>query len=466
LAEAVNPRKTVPELGGKLDLECLRGQDRNESTGDVKSERSEQAELPPPTRLEFSDVDRPLRRDSKTLKKLEFNFRKNKHQDQSPELDADAARFCYTDCKHQFWNPEKFSLLYGTPVWEQSSHAQRVKLNQLYWVAYYSQIISAEIATIFFNQTSAAALYGIEDFRLVCDTLDLESAQERAHIAAFKKISEDFEVEVFGERIFTYPMRTPFAETMIFNSSHLMQKFWRNMQLRAFTLLSSERAFIGCQYFTVRGIRTLNGKLVQHQLAQFHIKNPDKDSSPIPSRVSYYHFMDESFHFNSSNIIGHDVLRLLRPPNRFERWVANQSLRGMQRDHTAFSSAINGIFWYDPALYDAIYKVLRSPIFAMSRDEALQMMEKSFCHDSVGTQESFRTRNLALDSYQEYVSDLAHIDRSNREMLLMKRNSVEKHLANNQAEMRQFYKRIKNNGDLLSRRQSSRTAIAGAGQPV
>ncbi len=36
-----------------------------------------------------------------------------------------------------------FSLLYGTPLWEQADSGQRVKLNQLYWVAYYSQIISA-----------------------------------------------------------------------------------------------------------------------------------------------------------------------------------------------------------------------------------------------------------------------------------------------------------------------------------
>ncbi|MFH7029315.1 MAG: hypothetical protein ACHBN1_28960 [Heteroscytonema crispum UTEX LB 1556] len=43
-------------------------------------------------------------------------------------------------------------------------------------MAYYSQIISAEIATIFFNQISAAGLYAPEDFRLVCDTLDLEFA--------------------------------------------------------------------------------------------------------------------------------------------------------------------------------------------------------------------------------------------------------------------------------------------------
>src|SRR5689334_2367313 len=114
--------------------------------------------------------------DQKTLRKLDLNYRKNKTQDNTAAMDQLAREFCYADYKDDYWNPPQFSLLYGTPLWDGASQSQRIKLNQLYWVAYYSQIISAEIATIFFNQTSAAGLYSIEDFRLVCDTLDLESA--------------------------------------------------------------------------------------------------------------------------------------------------------------------------------------------------------------------------------------------------------------------------------------------------
>jgi hypothetical protein len=161
--------------------------------------------------------------DEKTYKKIQLNHRKNKEQDNTERLDEAASRFKYDDCKDEFWNPETFSLMYKTPLWDQSSPAQKVKLNQLYWIAYYSQIISAEIATIFLNQTCAAGLYGLDDFRLVCDTLDLESMQERAHIHAFKKISEDFEAQVFGERLFTYPMRTPFCETMLFKDTKKTQ---------------------------------------------------------------------------------------------------------------------------------------------------------------------------------------------------------------------------------------------------
>src|ERR1700755_3128167 len=160
-------------------------------------------------------LDTSLLDDQKTIRQLDLNYSKNKAQDNTAAMDQLAREFCYADCQNDYWNPLTFSLLYGTPLWDGATESQRIKLNQIYWVAYYSQIISAEIATIFFNQTSAAGLYSIEDFRLVCDTLDLESMQERAHINAFKKISEDFELAVFGERLFTYAMRGPFVETMI-----------------------------------------------------------------------------------------------------------------------------------------------------------------------------------------------------------------------------------------------------------
>ena len=386
--------------------------------------------------------DKSLFDDAKTLRKLELNYRKNKQQDNTPTMDALAADFRYEDCKDQRWNPEQFSLLYGTPLWDAATEEQRTKLNQIYWVAYYSQIISAEIATIFFNQTSAAGLYSLEDFRLVCDTLDLESAQERAHINAFKKIGEAFEEPVFGERLFTYAMRGPYVETMIHANTNRVKEFWRWMQLHAFTLLSSGNAFIGCQYFAVRGVRTLNGKLIQHQLSQFYSKSQDKENAAIPAKISYCHFLDESFHFNSSTVISHDVLQSLKLPTKFECMVANRALSGSQRDHYHFSTAINGLFWYDPALFPKIYKILRSPLFAMNDHEAREIMTDCFTKDSDGLQRSAKSRQIAIDSYREYLSDLDYVNRENKEMAIMRRNSIDKHLETNRRELQKFFRNL------------------------
>lgn len=330
----------------------------------------------------------------KIYRKLQINHTRNKQQDHTALLDEAAQAFCYDDCKEEYWNPEEFSLLYGTALWEQASPSQRVILNQLYWVAYYSQIISAEIATIFFNQTSAAGLYAQEDFRLVCDMLDLESSQERAHIDAFRTVSRQTELALFGKPIFTYPMRSPFTETMIYADTNALKTWWKRLQLQYFGLISANNTFLACQYFTVRGVRTLNGKLVQHKLSNYYQKHPDQAHAPIPAKISYYHFMDESFHFNSSTILAHDVVTCLEPPTKFERLVANLGLQGCQRDHYHFSAAVNGIFWYDPALYPAIYQVLRSPLFAMEDTEAKAMMQRCFTEESEGLHRSYQTLSL------------------------------------------------------------------------
>src|SRR5262245_22989265 len=204
---------------------------------------------------------RSLLDDASACRKLEVNLRRNREQDHTAAIDDAAQRFRYEDCRNEYWNPESYSLLWGTPLWQQASAAQRVVLNQLCWVAYYSQIISAEIATIFLNQVAAAGMNTLEDFRLVCDNLDLESRQERAHINAFKRVGEEVEHTLFGERLFTFPMRGLYDHTMVFADTSAAKAFWRRLQIQAFTVMSSNNAFLGSQYLLVRGLRTLNGKL-------------------------------------------------------------------------------------------------------------------------------------------------------------------------------------------------------------
>lgn len=390
----------------------------------------------------FQKQDRSLLDDNRTLQKLNLNYRKNKEMDQTEKMDLAAAKFRYEDCRGEYWNPEEYSLLYGTPLWQQASASQRIVLNQLYWVAYYAQIISAEIATILLNQTSAAGLNTLEDFRLVCDTLDLETSQERAHINAFKKVSEGTEEALFGERLFTYPMRSMFTETMIFQDTSRAQKFWKSLQLRAFAMLSSGNAFLGCQYFTVRGLRTLNGKQVQHSLSKYYLDHPNKDASPIPSQISYFHYMDESFHFNSSGIISHDVIHSLKPPTSFERMVANKSLFGCQKDHFNFSIAIKGIFWFDPALFRTIYKLLRSPIFGMSDEEAKKMIGECFTKESDALHQSHRFHQTAVESYKAYLAPLAYVSHENKEMSLMGQSTLQGYLKTNRNAFEKFVRSV------------------------
>lgn len=359
-------------------------------------------------------------------RKVQINLQRNQAQDQTAKLNQAAQDFCYADCRDIFWQDQEFSLLYGTPLWEQSSPSQRLILNHLYWVAYYSQIISAEIATIFFNQTSAAGLYALSGFGQICEMLDLESAQERTHIATFQQIATQIEAALFGQRLFTYPMRGPFLETMIFAQSNWFKQAWKRLQLQSFGLLSADNAFLACQYFTVRGLRTLNGKLIQHQLSHFCQTQPTL--APIPSQVSAYHFFDESFHFNSSTMIGQEVIQCLPKPTKFEQWVANLGIRGCQQDHRHFSVVINGIFWYDPALYQVIYRLLRSPIFALEHHGAMQMLGQCFGQETDGLHRSFQTHQQAKVAYQRYLTGLDYVWPSNREMRIMEQAAIADYL--------------------------------------
>ncbi|MEM7796274.1 MAG: P-aminobenzoate N-oxygenase AurF [Cyanobacteria bacterium P01_C01_bin.118] len=372
-------------------------------------------------------------------RRLEINYQRNQKQDHTQLLDKAGQAFNYTNCSDSYWNPEEFSLLYGTPLWDQASAYQRTVLNQLYWVAYYSQIISAEIATIFFNQTSAAALYAHEGFRIICDMLDLESSQERAHIAAFRTVAEQTEQALIGQRLFSYPMRGPFTETMIFSDTNRLKRWWKRLQLQAFGLISASNSFLACQYFTVRGLRTLNGKLVQHQLSRHHQNSPDQEESPIPSKISFYHFMDESFHFNSSTLLSHEVIQCLAKPTRFETWVANLGIRGCQQDHKQFSVAVNGIFWHDPALYLKVYELLRSHLFSMDETEAKQMMTACFTQESDGLHRSYATHQEAMASYQAYLEPLDYVWSSNREMTIMQQASVEGYLKIQKQALARFF---------------------------
>ena len=383
-------------------------------------------------------VAKPAQDGRNALRRLQLNLRGNKKQDNTELLDACGRDFKYSACREEYWNPEEYSLLYGTPFWDQASTSERRLLNQLYWVAYYSQIISAEVATIYLNQCAAAGLYVVNDFRVVCDNLDFESSQERAHIDAFSRVSSAVESEVFGERIFSRPVRPYYSETMVFQNTNRLKASYKRLQIQAFSLIASGSPFLGCQYFTVRGLRTLNGKMIQHRLSDTYRQHADQENAPLPSKISYHHFLDESHHFNCSTIISHDLVRMVPAPTAFERWVTNKLIRGCQRDHFYFSTAINGIFWYDPALYKTVYRLFRSKPFGFTDSDAREMLRKCFTVESDALHASDRTHRTAIESYKAYVADMEYLNEANRDMRLISRNSVEEQLLENRAGFRSF----------------------------
>lgn len=376
--------------------------------------------------------------DSKTMAKLRLNLKRNRSSDHSPLMDAAADAFCFADHSEQHWNPIEQSLLFGTPLWEAADSHQRMRLNQLYWVAYYAQIIKAEVATIFFNAMSATGLYQYENYRSIADILDLESSQERAHINTFRVVSDAVEEELFGRRIFTSEWGSPFSETMLFPNTNAIKRFYKRLALRAYGHLSSGSAFIASQYLTVRGLRTLNGKMVQQTLSDYFVDLGDAGVAGGPAAISHYHYMDESYHFNSSRIVGIDVVRSLPKPTAFERFVANAAIDGCQRDHQHFSVVVNGLFWYEPATFPAVYALLKSPLFGFDHRESLHWMERCFCEESEAVVGAFGQQQTAAASYSRFLEPLEYITASNQEMRVMNRASIGRYLSENKRAMQRF----------------------------
>jgi hypothetical protein len=70
------------------------------------------------------------------------------------------------------------------------------------------------------------------------------------------------------------------------------------------------------------------------------------------------------------------------------------------------------------------------------------MMSACFTRESEGLHQSARSRQTAMDSYKEYLSNIDHVDRANKEMALMARNSIARHLETNRRELRKFFLRL------------------------
>ena len=61
------------------------------------------------------------------LCEIQINHTRNKKQDHTMLLDQATKSFDYAAAKDAYWNPEEFSLLYGTPLWDESDDTQRLK---------------------------------------------------------------------------------------------------------------------------------------------------------------------------------------------------------------------------------------------------------------------------------------------------------------------------------------------------
>ncbi|NEQ62851.1 MAG: hypothetical protein F6K53_37995, partial [Moorea sp. SIO4A1] len=109
------------------------------------------------------------------------------------------------------------------------------------------------------------------------------------------------------------------------------------------------------------------------------------------------------------------------PPTAYEKFVANMAIYMMQRNVlSGLSCILPGQCVVDESLSMLLcYKILRSPIFGMSSDEALNSMQQSFCQENEAFHVSLKYHQRLLSDLRRFFNDIDYLWPVNREMRLM-----------------------------------------------
>jgi hypothetical protein len=137
--------------------------------------------------------------DKKHIKITEINYRRNTESDYTEKIEALDKAFDYDSNRDYWWSPPELSLLYGTPLYEEASLTQRKALNHLYWATQYNQTAATEANAVLYNQVTAGVFSAMGGYDVLCQELDLETAQERHHIHAFHSIGYKTKKALLGQ---------------------------------------------------------------------------------------------------------------------------------------------------------------------------------------------------------------------------------------------------------------------------
>jgi hypothetical protein len=104
-----------------------------------------------------------------------------------------------------------------------------------------------------------------------------------------------------------------------------------------------------------------------------------------PTAISYYHMLDESFHTTTSQLISQDLYKEFNQPTLYEQLMANfMFYRGQEVLLSGLSGVLPATFRNDGTFLQPLYQILRSPIFGLDHQEALQRLAEGVCQEHDG----------------------------------------------------------------------------------
>ncbi|MEC4883855.1 MAG: hypothetical protein SAL70_21380 [Scytonema sp. PMC 1070.18] len=404
----------------------------------------------------------------KHLKLITTTYQNNSKSDYTEKIEELFKNFNYNHNKNQYWSEPEQSMLFGSPLYEAASPAQRLALNHLNWFASYNYISNSETETVTLNQVTAGVFSAIGGgYETVAKELAMETEQEHIHIKAFRKIGLMTAIALIGKEELNSSLKWNSYKLSLGNDVIPTSKYYalrflaksmlnrtnqhyspylnelekqNNFVFKIPTIGIVGRSlkhslenfftfnwgggspFLACQFYTVRMIANLHLKNMEHPMTKFFKKlEKNGESIPAPTAVSHYHFLDESFHTTTSHVLAKDMYKDFPKPTAYEKYIGNLAIYLLQRGALGGLSAIlpHRYFTDDYVLMEIVYRLLQAPLFGMSASEALECMYQCFCCEHEGFHVAFRNRQRLLLELRRFFEDIDYLLPVNREMRVM-----------------------------------------------
>jgi hypothetical protein len=419
----------------------------------------------------------------KHIKLTAINYRRNSESDYTEKIAELDKGFDYNSNREHDWGELELSLLYGTPLYEEASPSQKRALNHLYWATQYNQTAATEANAVLYNQVTAGVFEAIGNYSTLCQELDLETKQERDHIHAFHMIGyktkrallgQAFSTSIQGksskQRVSATGMgggsRWPLPFTFNWQSSPLSafqdstlrfitnqvllkrqakyySQYLRELDqkgepipaqttgllgqlaprslLQFFTLNCGSSPFLACVFYVTRFMANMLIKNYEYRYSHYYRELEKRgDFIPDPVAVSHYHLLDESFHTTTSQIIAQDLYKDFPKPTAYESFLANITVyRAQVVALNGLSGGLPAIFRSDDAFMLSFYRLLQSPIFEMSAEDALHWLEKCMCYEHEGFHVTLKYHQRLLSDLRRLLDGIDYLWPINREMRVM-----------------------------------------------
>ena len=433
----------------------------------------------------------------KHIRLIEKTYQSNTNSDYTEQMEALGKKFDYQSNSDYYWGEPEFSTLYGTPLYETASTAQKQALNHLYWVGQYNHTANAEANTILYNRVTTGVFANIKGCERLAEELKFETDQEYYHIKTFQRVGYKTKMALQGKEglgTSLIKQRSKSTEQNWYDKllnrkrspiKKASSQAWQDSVLRSATKLMylnqkqhysqylAEREhepiptttggiagytaspsvfkfltlnwgsspFMACNYYTMRMVANMSLKTYEHQYFKRYRELEKKgEYIPAPTAISYYHMLDESFHTTMSQTIAQEVYKDFAKPTPYEKFIANTViLRGQRGVLGGLSAWLPATFRDDASFMPSLYRLLQSPLFAMSSTEALEWMKKCLCTEHDGFHANLKHHQSLLTDFRRFFGRLDYLWPINREMRVMAEGgSIERAIANNTKALNEF----------------------------